>query len=761
MMNSEQPVLFDSFRAGSVLGSYEFLEQIGHGGEGDVWSAWDKEKNRVVAIKLIRSNTSEATSSLQFSREAHLVSLLKHPHIVPLYDFGVLSTLRFLVMPYMVGGSLVKLVRNGPLTPSEFAHIALPIASTLDFIHSNAIVHRDIKPGNVLLDSQGNPYMGDFGLARQLKFTSTMELSQPAGTIPYASSEQISGRIGTPQSDMFSLGVMLFEMLTGKLPLGGLLSLAYSQKHTGKTIEDPAQHNPALPSGIAEILRQMTADDPQQRPESAVEPVRQIVNLLGVTLPVQVTIPYSDVYAEDEYPFSQSADALNMLTEALKVWNLTEAQEARYPFTRTEFVLVASNVADCEPFTPRACQMLLYGALYYQHMANFDHWWRGLSEPLQAEVCWTLLLRADATIAAPLILRLLALTKTLAPHGSLPPDVLERLIVLTRSDMPNVSAEALSLLVGWSGPFLDEWKKYNSPFDSLIAELASGSSSLAEPALDVIIKTHSDSALQRIIALPDRNRVLRALTRVWLATRSLPPDVHRWLYTRVLLRIGFQQLTERPLNLLSEYVASALGCGLALGLFIYLTFNAPDFLNTRRIFNALAQGIFFGVQIGFGVFVARIVSERLKILSATSRAIVAMLAGAAIVGWAFANFHVLFYDIPPTSTLIPLGALIFITGFALGGLSQRPLLRVILTSAGVVLALSLTWIIYQSIYVYSDTDSSNFPLIYLIEDVDPLANWALVVLVALVIGIVSQSQIRLRNLIKTIRTRVGTAKSES
>src|SRR5262245_24108380 len=172
MINVDQPPSLQQYSEGSILGHYQFLERIGHGGEADVWSAWDNRGKRVVALKLIATTKDSGISSLQFNREAHLIARLEHSNIVPLYDFGELSSLRFLVMRYMVNGSLLNLLRGGPLSLPMFARIAPLIATALDFIHSNSIVHRDLKPGNILLDSRHLPFLTDFGLARQLSVSS-------------------------------------------------------------------------------------------------------------------------------------------------------------------------------------------------------------------------------------------------------------------------------------------------------------------------------------------------------------------------------------------------------------------------------------------------------------------------------------------------------------------------------------------------------------------------------------------------------------
>src|SRR5262245_58407671 len=188
--HSQQFPTLQVLQEGAMLSRYTLLELIGRGGQADVWSAWDPASECVVAIKLIHSLDTSVTASRQFTREAHLVARLRHPYIVPLYDYGELLTMRYLVMRYMVGASLLGLMRKGPLPPAQIARLALTIAHALDFIHERSIVHRDLKPANILLDSRADAYLSDFGIAREFGETSTLTMNTPEGTLPYMSPEQ-------------------------------------------------------------------------------------------------------------------------------------------------------------------------------------------------------------------------------------------------------------------------------------------------------------------------------------------------------------------------------------------------------------------------------------------------------------------------------------------------------------------------------------------------------------------------------------------
>ncbi len=728
----------DSLREGTTLGHYQLLDRVGRGGQADVWSARDSQTGLIVAIKLIVNVGSTITSGLQFSREAHLVAQLRHSNIVPLYDYGEMSSLRFLVMRYMVGGSLSARLRKGLLSFEEIARIIMSVAATLDFIHDNSIVHRDLKPGNVLLDSVQAPYLSDFGLARELTSGSTMALHTPEGTVPYMSPEQVAGEHLLAQSDLYSLGIMLFEMLTGELPLQGRTALAFQQRQTGASIPDPVQVNPTLPGGsaLAGILRRLTAFDPAERPGRAVPVIQELLGVLGVPAPGPATRILE--FSEDSL-VDRAADALhdarNMLTEMLGLWTPLAPE---YPFTRTEYMLIVSALTASEPspeLPQSAFQTLLLGALYFYPAEEPEvmYWWEKTPPELRRQVCWAVLLQGDLAASSATIERVLSLAKLLQPDATLPPQVLDRLIALVSAQESGTSSEALSLIVGWFKTPPDRWRTNRAAFDDLIAELASGDSPLAEDALAAIIATRSACALHHIAALPNRGQALALLAEIWLKTRSLPPNIHWSLKARVLLWIGFEQLTHQPDVLIADYAALAAGFGLATGLFVFITFRAPDLMRMDRIFNALASGLFFGLQFGVAALAAQSISRRLLILPAAARVGTAALIGGLLAALAFASFHALFYRLPPASNLLVPGGVIFIAGFALNGAIGRMHLlpRIGLIAAFILAAVMLAWIL--------SAETGDDPLLYFEAGEPATATWLLAILYAIIVGVVGQA----------------------
>lgn len=258
-------------RVASTVGPYELLDRLGSGGMGHVYRArLPGEGPAALAIKVIRVQTPGRTAQRQrFLREAQVAARLRHPHILPVYDYGESNGQLYLVMKLVEGGTLADRIAQGPLPPGEVAAILTQIAGALDYAHARGVIHRDIKPQNILFDSNGDAYLSDFDVA-QLDLRVGLESRAGfTGTAAYASPEQCRGEELTSAADLYSLAVVTFEMLTGTLPFQGTTVLALMRQHLSQPAPDPCTLRPELPAAAGEVVCKALSKRPSARYRSA------------------------------------------------------------------------------------------------------------------------------------------------------------------------------------------------------------------------------------------------------------------------------------------------------------------------------------------------------------------------------------------------------------------------------------------------------------------------------------------------------------
>jgi serine/threonine-protein kinase len=257
---------------GTTIGGYTILEQVGRGGMATVFKALDLADGKTVAIKILAPQLAVAENFQQrFRREAKLLRELDHPNIVPVLDFGEANGMVYLVMPFMEVGTLTDRMMSGMLRVQEAARILEQIASALQYAHDKGIVHRDVKPANILLDESGNAWLSDFGFARIHDASLSLTGSALIGTPAYISPEQINGGEVTHLSDQYALGVILYLLSTGELPYDADTPIAIAIKHATEPLPRPRAVNPNLPDSIEAVLIKALAKDPLQRFKSVAE----------------------------------------------------------------------------------------------------------------------------------------------------------------------------------------------------------------------------------------------------------------------------------------------------------------------------------------------------------------------------------------------------------------------------------------------------------------------------------------------------------
>jgi serine/threonine-protein kinase len=257
-----------------TLGKYQLGELLGQGGMGAVYRSFHPVLNRPVAIKIMLANVAADSQAHQrFLREAQVVAVLSHPNIVNIFDVDVQDGQPYIVMDFAEGGSLAARLRAGPIGLEETLRLAIPLADALAYAHAQGLIHRDLKPANVLLRPDGSPVLADFGLARPTLADSAAQITATGavmGTLAYMAPEQFSGRPADARADIYAFGVMLYEMLTGRVPFDGD-SAQIMYGHLQQPPPPPRQLNPALPGPVEQLVLRLLEKNPDMRPHSAAE----------------------------------------------------------------------------------------------------------------------------------------------------------------------------------------------------------------------------------------------------------------------------------------------------------------------------------------------------------------------------------------------------------------------------------------------------------------------------------------------------------
>ncbi|MDA2811378.1 serine/threonine-protein kinase [Nocardiopsis sp. RSe5-2] len=290
--------------SGTVLsGRYQLDEQIGSGGMGTVWRATDTLLNRPVAVKLLHpAQMAEPTSRERFRTEGRITAGLSHPGIAQVYDYGEQDDRAYLIMELVPGEPLSSILkRNEGLEPGVTLDILSQSAAALAAAHARGVVHRDIKPGNLLVTDDGTVKLTDFGIARGDQSVTLTQTGMVMGTAQYISPEQASGRPATHASDIYALGVVAYECLAGQPPFTADSPLALALAHTREPPPPLPEH---LPGPLTDLVEALLAKDPAERPESAGEVARAAQALrhgapdLGATTAMDLTDPTRTVVAD-------------------------------------------------------------------------------------------------------------------------------------------------------------------------------------------------------------------------------------------------------------------------------------------------------------------------------------------------------------------------------------------------------------------------------------------------------------------------------
>lgn len=261
-----------------INGRYKVIGNIGSGGMANVFLAHDLILDRDVAVKVLRFDFQDDKSAIRrFQREALAASELVHPNIVGVYDVGEEDGMQYLVMEYVRGTDLKKYIKNNfPLPFENVVIIMRQILSGISLAHQHRIIHRDLKPQNILMDEDGNVKIADFGIAIALSETSLTQTNTLLGSVHYLSPEQARGSMATRQSDIYALGIILYELLTGSVPFEGESAVSIALKHFQSEVPSVREVNPAIPQALENVVLHATAKEAMDRYVSADEMAQDI-----------------------------------------------------------------------------------------------------------------------------------------------------------------------------------------------------------------------------------------------------------------------------------------------------------------------------------------------------------------------------------------------------------------------------------------------------------------------------------------------------
>lgn len=315
---------------GKAIGQYQIVEQIGSGGMATIFKAFQPSIDRYVAVKILPSQLAEDENFVKrFAHEAKAIAALEHPHILPVHDFGTEGKLNYMVMRYVQGGTLTNIMGKS-IPHDRIVQIVGNVARALDYAHEQGVIHRDIKPSNILIDQHGEVLLTDFGIAKMVEGSSSTQLTAAGsilGTPAYMSPEQAQGQKIDRRSDIYSLGVVLYELLTGRPPYEAETPFAIVLKHINDPLPLPRSIKPDIPEPFERVVLKAMAKDPNQRFETAGQMERSLQNALKEVEGLMVvsdppTIKAESMEATQLQPASQKPTA-SKSTSPLLIWGIT------------------------------------------------------------------------------------------------------------------------------------------------------------------------------------------------------------------------------------------------------------------------------------------------------------------------------------------------------------------------------------------------------------------------------------------------------
>ncbi len=351
---------------GQQLGKYTLQQRLGRGGMAEVWKALDTQLQREVAIKIMRPDLQAEPDFLQhFKQEAQIVAALNHPNIVKIFDFETMTNraagdegpIAYMVMEYIHGQTLAAYIASTSRrqlfpSPAEIVRLFTSISLAIDYAHQKGMIHRDLKPSNILLDARntqrctmGEPMITDFGIAKLVGASTGALTRKSIGTPFYMSPEQAQGRTGDQRSDIYSLGIMLYEMCTGVVPFKGENELSILMQHLHEQPTSPVLINPQVPPALAVVILRCLSKEPALRFPTASSLTAAIAEAFGLPVPPELHLPAFPPDHKEE-PMAQSGSGIDFSTQRISSSGLTAASEA------PTYLISSSQAGVRGPVTP-------------------------------------------------------------------------------------------------------------------------------------------------------------------------------------------------------------------------------------------------------------------------------------------------------------------------------------------------------------------------------------------------------------------------